>query len=123
MATRQLACINRCEGGRFEALNAPLYVDAAGRYLDHDASRATYVCAVCGSVALDVAAARREMLVEDTPVQPTLTCPACGTQMLPPEDDPLAALLECPMCGQRFTIDEGSTRLHRGGAPTMFDVP
>jgi hypothetical protein len=32
--------------------------------------------------------------------------------MLPPEDDPLAAVVECPVCETRFSIEEGSPRLH-----------
>lgn len=117
MATRDLQCPNGCPDGRFEALNAPLVVDRAGRYVSHDASRATFVCARCQGVAVDVAAAAREMERDhrysgDLP--DVLTCPGCGTEMLPPEDDPLAALLECPMCGQRFSPEEGRGRLLGG---------
>ncbi len=116
MATRRdLWCPAQCPEGRFEALNAPLYVGRDGRYLTHDATRATYVCAVCGSVAIDLAAAARAMREQDAPATATLTCPGCGTVMLPPEDDPMASLVECPECGQRFSPEEGTLRLHGGG--------
>lgn len=104
---RRLQCINGCDADRFEALNAPVFVDGGGHLVEFDATRATFVCAMCGSVALDIAAAARQMSEqEEAEVQP-ITCPSCGTEMLPPEDDPLAELVECPMCGQRFTTDEG----------------
>ena len=89
-----------------------MFVDRAGRYAGHDASRATYVCAVCQSVAVDVAAAAREMQRRDEQHVPTITCPACGLQMLPPEDDPLATVIECPACETRFSVEEGTERLH-----------
>jgi uncharacterized protein YbaR (Trm112 family) len=89
-----------------------MFVDRSGRYTGHDGSRATYVCAVCQSVAVDVAAAAREMQRRgDDPLQ-TLTCPACGMRLLPPEDDPLAPVIECPACETRFDIEEGMSRLH-----------
>lgn len=110
-----LSCPNGCREGRFEALNAPLYVDAGGRYAGHDGSHAAYVCAVCASVALDIAAAAAEMHRREDPAT-SLTCPSCGLEMLPPDDDPLASLLECPGCGTRFALEEGLRRLH-GGAP------
>lgn len=111
---RDLQCTNRCGGERFEALNAPVFVDRAGRLQEIDASRATYLCATCGGVALDVAAAAREMRDRDVVEPQALTCPACGTEMLPPEDDPAADLLECPVCGQRFNPDEGRRGLLGG---------
>lgn len=119
---RALACPNGCTDGRFEALNAPLYVDMRGRYLSHDSSRATYVCAVCQSVSVDVAAAAREMrrhMPEEAAL--TLRCPGCAAQMLPPEDDPLAPELECPRCGIRFAFEEGLTRLHATAAEIVLD--
>jgi DNA-directed RNA polymerase subunit RPC12/RpoP len=106
-----LHCINGCGGDRFEALNTPVFVDAGGALIELDASRATYICATCGGVALDIAAAAREMHQREILEPQTLICPACGTEMLAPEDDPLAELLECPICGQRFSSDEGRTRL------------
>lgn len=116
MRPGHLACPNNCPDGRFEALNAPLFVDRSGRYAGHDSSHATYVCAVCQSVAVDVAAAAREMHRRDGERVVTLTCPACGMQMLPPEDDPLAPLIECPACETRFEVEEGMARLHGDSA-------
>jgi DNA-directed RNA polymerase subunit RPC12/RpoP len=112
MRPGQLACPNNCPEGRFEALNAPMFVDRRGRYAGHDDSRATYVCAVCQSVAIDVAAAAREMQRQSAERVVTLTCPACGMRMLPPEDDPLAPLIECPACETRFEVEEGTAHLH-----------
>jgi DNA-directed RNA polymerase subunit RPC12/RpoP len=110
----QLQCPNGCTAGRFEALNAPLIVDRQGRYLTHDATQATYVCETCQSVAIDLVGAARQM-VRDGELEDggehTLTCPACGMEMLPPEDDPFATMVECPDCGTRFQVDEGVTRL------------
>jgi DNA-directed RNA polymerase subunit RPC12/RpoP len=107
-----LACPNNCAEGRFEALNAVMFVDRTGRYAGHEARRATYVCAVCQSVAVDVAAAAREMRRRGDERAVTLTCPSCSMRMLPPEDDPLATLVECPACETRFAVDEGMPRLH-----------
>lgn len=112
MRPGHLACPNGCPEGRFEALNAPLLVDSAGRYVGHDDSAATYVCAVCQSVAIDVAAAAREMRRRGEERVVTLTCPSCGLRMLPPEDDPLATVVECPACETRFDVEEGQARLH-----------
>ena len=116
MARRELRCPNECEAQRFEALNAPLLVDAAGRYVGHDDRAATFVCVTCRSVAIDLAAVAVAMQRDAEPVGDVLVCPGCGAQMLPPEDDPLAAMLECPECGQRFTPEEGAVRLHGGMA-------
>ena len=111
-----LSCPNRCERRRFEALNAPLYVDPSGRYVEHDASQAAYVCVECGSVAVDIAAAMREAETRPEAEEQTLVCPGCGTEMLPPEDEPLAAVVECPACETRFTFEEGSPSLHGGAS-------
>lgn len=89
-----------------------MFVDRSGRYVGHDGSRATYVCAVCQSVAVDVAAASREMHLHGDEPAAALTCPSCATRLLPPEDDPLAAVIECPVCETRFDIEEGMPRLH-----------
>ena len=115
MRPGHLACPNDCPEGRFEALNAPMFVDRRGRYSGHDDSHATYVCAVCQSVAIDVAAAAREMQRRGDEQTVTLTCPSCGMRMLPPEDDPTAPLIECPACETRFAVEEGMRRLHGGG--------
>lgn len=117
--TRMLTCPNNCDARRFEALNAPLYVDAAGLYIEHDSRQAAYVCAECGSVAIDVAAAMREAERPREADPQTLVCPGCGTEMLPPEDEPLAAMMECPVCETRFTIEEGTPTLH--GHPASRD--
>lgn len=110
-----LRCPNGCDVDRFEALNAPLHVDARRRYLDHDDSQATFVCAQCQAVAIDIAevavAMRRDAEVEP----PVLVCPHCQTEMLPPSDDALAAFVECPICETRFAIEEGMPHLHGGG--------
>jgi DNA-directed RNA polymerase subunit RPC12/RpoP len=112
MRSRDLRCPAGCTGGRFEALNAPLYVDSRARHLEHDDSLATFVCAECQAVAVDLAAARDAMR-RDTEVQPqVLVCPQCGTQMLPPLDDELAPYVECPMCETRFAVEEGMPHLH-----------
>lgn len=115
MSPFDLRCPNGCDDGRFEALNAPLIVDRAGRYLEHEPKQATYVCATCQSVAVDLAGAAREMRMQRAAAPATLTCPGCGLEMLPPEDDPLAGLLECPDCGTRFEVEEGMVRLHGAG--------
>lgn len=109
-----LQCPHGCEGGRFEALNAPLFVDRQGRYLDHDDSQATFVCAVCQSVAIDTTAVGRAMAIAGEAGVLVLVCPSCGVEMLPPED-PLAAIVECPACETAFTIEEGQPRLHGTG--------
>ncbi len=121
MRPGHLACPNKCPEGRFEALNAVMFVDRSGRYAGHDDSRATYVCAVCQSVALDVAAAAREMQRRGEEPSVTLTCPACGMRLLPPEDDPMATLIECPACETRFEVEEGMRRLHGGDDPDEDD--
>ncbi len=110
-----LQCPNGCDAARFEALNAELIVDRAGRYVEHHAKAATYVCASCQAIAIDIAGAAREMRAGDEHVPETVTCPACGLEMLPPEDDPFASLLECPACETRFSVEEGMSHLHGGG--------
>lgn len=112
MQPGHLACPNDCPEGRFEALNAVLFVDRSGRYAGHDAGQATYVCAVCQSVAIDVAAAARELSERGEERAVTLTCPSCGLRMLPPADDPTAPVIECPACETRFDVEEGMPHLH-----------
>ena len=114
MPRLDLQCPNGCPDGLFEALNAPLIVDRGGRYVRHQAHAATYVCAVCQGVAIDIAAAAREMNRVIAAERELLRCPVCGLEMLPPEDDPLATTLECPSCEARFTLEEAMTRLHGG---------
>jgi rubrerythrin len=118
MRRRDLRCPTGCTGGRFEALNAPVYVDSRARYLEHDDSLAAFVCAECQSVAIDLIQAA-ELMQRDEDVEPqVLVCPQCGTQMLPPLDDELAPFVECPMCETRFALEEGMPHLHG----TAFDA-
>lgn len=108
-----LECPNHCQGHRFEALNAPLYVDRQGCYVGHDARRVTFVCAACQCVAIDIDAAAEEMRHRPAAASIlTLTCPSCATLMLPPDDDPMAPAVECPECGTRFMREEGMPNLH-----------
>lgn len=116
MRPGNLSCINGCRDRRFIALNAPLFVDSRGTYVGHDATRATYVCAVCDAVAIDVAEVAREMRRSGDAEQPqALVCPSCGIGMLPPEEDPFAPMVECPACETRFAVEEGLRRVHGGG--------
>jgi DNA-directed RNA polymerase subunit RPC12/RpoP len=108
---RDLYCPTGCPEGTFEALNAPLIVGRDGAYIRHDDSAATYRCTSCGSIAVDLWAVAREMRRDRVAEPATLTCPACGTMMLPPVDDPLATVVECPACGHQFTLDEGTPHL------------
>jgi DNA-directed RNA polymerase subunit RPC12/RpoP len=120
MAALDLRCPSGCEGGEFEQLNARVIVDRSGRYLRHHADAVTYVCATCQSVAIDLAAASREMRRDTTAEPVPLRCPSCGLQMLPPADEPFAQLLECPACETRFGIEEGMRHLH-GESGMVFD--
>lgn len=116
-----LQCPSGCAGGEFEVLNAEVIVDRGGRYLRHRAAAPTYVCSTCQSVAVDLAAASREMRNRSAVVERvTLRCPSCGLQMLPPEDAPFAHLVQCPACETQFGIEEGMRRLH-GGSGMVFD--
>ncbi|MBV9100640.1 MAG: hypothetical protein JOZ46_04975 [Candidatus Dormibacteraeota bacterium] len=103
-------------------MNAPLIVDGSGRYLEHDSTTATYVCMRCQSVAVDVAAAAREMRLRETLQTDTLVCPVCGLEMLLPEEDPDAAVVECPACETRFGVEEGRRFLHGGGSVGGLDA-
>jgi uncharacterized CHY-type Zn-finger protein len=110
----ELRCPNGCDLGRFEALNAPLYVDERRRYLGHDDSRATFVCAQCQAVAVDIAEVAAAMRRDAEAEPQVLVCPHCQTEMLPPLDDELAPFVECPTCETRFAIEEGMPHLHGG---------
>jgi predicted RNA-binding Zn-ribbon protein involved in translation (DUF1610 family) len=122
MRRRDLRCPSGCTGGRFEALNAPLYVDSQGRHLEYDDSLATFVCAECQMVAIDLAAAR-EAISRDAELEPqVLVCPQCGSQLLPPLDDELAARVECPICETRFAVEEGMPHLHGNGPASDEDI-
>src|ERR1700694_366153 len=78
MTWLELRCPNGCDDGLFEALNAPLIVDRTGRYVEHRPEAATYVCVRCQSVAIDVAAAAREMRQPDEGSPETLLCVRAG---------------------------------------------
>jgi uncharacterized protein YbaR (Trm112 family) len=109
---RHLVCPSACRGGRFELLGAPVYVDESGRYLSHQDRGATFRCAECQAVAIDLAAAATAMSRETGYAPPnTLRCPACGADLLPPEDHDPAADLECPACSHTFSWEEGSPSL------------
>jgi len=79
------------------------------------------VCAVCQSVAVDLAAAAREMHRREEVGPAPLTCPACGLELLLPEDDELAAVVECPGCETRFAVEEGMRSLTGGGDRVSFN--
>ena len=111
-----LRCPNHCSRGLFEVVNATLVVDREGDYVTHEARRSAYLCVECRGVAIDLAAAAQELLSSDEVEATTLTCPQCGTEMLPPEDDPLATVMECPTCEHRFTLEEGMSHLHGEGS-------
>jgi uncharacterized protein YbaR (Trm112 family) len=118
MPSGDLRCPNGCGGGRFEALNAPIHVDRRRRYLDHDDSRATFVCADCQAVAVDLAEVAMAMRLEEEILPLVLVCPHCGEAMLPPADDELTPNVECPACEKRFALEEGMPRLHGTGLDT-----
>jgi len=116
MPERDLTCPHGCTGGRFEAINAPVYVDSRGRYLEHQDGMATFVCAECAAVAVDLAEVGRAMRRDAELLPQVLVCPRCGAEMLPPLDDELAAYVECPICETRFALEEGMPHLHGMGA-------
>lgn len=111
MRTRDLHCTAGCREGSFEIVGTPVIVDSTGRYLQHDDSRATFVCTLCGNVAVDLAAIPNAIRADREIEQATLQCPACGVLMLPPEDGQLATEVECPGCGAVFAFEEGLPRL------------
>ena len=122
MARLDLHCPNGCEDGVFEVLNAEVLVDRSGAYLRHRAGGATYVCATCQAVAVDLAGVAREMRRETTVHPEVLHCPSCGLELLPPENEPLTQVLECPACETRFGVEEGMRRL-LGGSSGLLDGP
>jgi predicted RNA-binding Zn-ribbon protein involved in translation (DUF1610 family) len=109
---RHLICPSGCRDGRFEILGGPVFVDSSGRYLSHQDRVATFRCAECQAVAIDLAAAA-SAAARDTRYAPapTLRCPACGSSLLSPEDHDPGADLECPDCGAIFSWEEGSPSL------------
>ena len=122
MARLDLHCPNGCEEGVFELLNAEVLVDRSGAYLRHRPGGATYVCATCQAVAVDLAGVAREMRRETAVRSAVLHCPVCGIELLLPEDEPLTEVLECPACETRFGLEEGMRRLH-GGSSSALDGP
>jgi endogenous inhibitor of DNA gyrase (YacG/DUF329 family) len=87
-------------------------VDSNGRYVSHQDRVATFRCAECQSVAIDLAAAASAAARDSRYAPPpTLRCPACGTSLLSPEDHDPGADLECPDCGAIFSWEEGSPSL------------
>jgi uncharacterized C2H2 Zn-finger protein len=87
-------------------------VDTSGRYLDHRDREASFRCAECAAIAIDLAAAASAR-ARDTGYAPptTLRCPACSASLLPPEDHDPGADLACPDCGAIFSWEEGSPSL------------
>ncbi len=109
---RHLVCPSGCRGGRFEILGAPVLVDRTGRYLEHSDREATFRCAECQAVAVDLAAAASARARDSRDAQAfTLTCPGCGERLLPPADHDPGSDLECPGCGLIFSWEEGSRSL------------
>lgn len=109
---RHLVCPYGCQPGRFELIGGAVYVDSEGRYLSHDGRMASYRCEICGSVAIDLAAAAAARL-RDTgaAAAATVICPSCQVRLLPPEDLDPTSQLECPGCGAVFSFEEGSQHL------------
>lgn len=100
-----------------------MFVDVSGRYLSHQDRAATFRCAECQAVAIDLAAAATAR-ARDTGYAPpsSLRCPACGSSLLAPEDHDPALDMECPQCGAIFTWEEGSPSL-LGSFSEPLDLP
>ncbi len=109
---RHLVCPYGCQPGRFELIGGAVYVDSRGVYLSHEERLASFRCEVCGSVAIDLAAAAAAR-ARDTGAAAlaSVICPSCQTRLLPPEDLDPASHLECPGCGAEFSFEEGSQHL------------
>lgn len=105
-----LACPNRCSTNRFELWNASVFVDSAGRYLEHRAADAPlYRCTECGSPAIDLGEVPGAMAAERTIAEPFVSeyaCPACEALFSAPRDqNPVV----CPSCGQTFPVPQASS--------------
>lgn len=89
-----------------------MYVDSTGRYLDHRDRAATFRCAECSAVAIDLAAAASARARDTGYAEAaSLRCPACSARLLPPQDHDPGAELECPSCASIFSWEEGSPSL------------
>lgn len=115
---RQLTCSSFCGGERFEAVDPIVEVDEAGAVIHVEIGKATFVCATCRSVAIDMVAVGRAMDVHDDPE--LLVCPVCEVEMLPPEDES-AQIIECPACGSEYSIEEARPRLLGGRSSPLID--
>ncbi len=121
-AARHLVCPNSCPGGAFELLGGRVLVDSAGRCLRHETEVATFACAMCGAVAVDLAAAERALRRGAPPrLDEELTCPGCGVTLLAPSGVDAELELQCPDCGLVFAPDEGRARLLGSGTPEADD--
>ncbi|MGH7609170.1 MAG: hypothetical protein ACREOD_04400 [Candidatus Dormibacteria bacterium] len=96
-----------------------MFVDRTGGYLDHDDRSASFRCAECQTLAIDLAEAARAAAREDRSAPtPTLRCPGCGLRMLPPEEVQAGGdELACPECGLIFSLEEGSPSLLGESSP------
>jgi ribosomal protein S27E len=109
---RHLVCPYGCQPGRFELIGGAVFVDPRGLYLSHEERLASFRCESCGSVAVDLAEAAAARARESGSAgQLTVTCPACGTRLLPPLEMDPGSQLECPNCGAVFSFEEGSQHL------------
>lgn len=109
---RHLVCPNSCPGGAFELLGGRVLVDAAGHCLRHETEVATFACAMCGAVALDLAAAERDLRrPARVPREEELTCPGCGVTLLAPTGVEADHEVQCPDCGLVFSPEEGRAEL------------
>lgn len=113
--SRHLVCPNSCPGGNFELLGGRVLVDSRGTCIRHEDRVASFRCALCGSVALDLAAAEQLLRREAPPPGEELTCPSCATVLLAPPGVEALEWVECPDCGSVFSPDEG--RAHLLGSP------
>ncbi len=88
-----------------------------GSYLEHQDKVASFRCAGCGAVALDLAAAATAMARERRSAPATtVTGPACGAVLLPPDDYDAGAEMECPEREGVFSLEEGSPHLLGGSS-------
>ena len=121
---RHHVCPNSCPGGAFELLGGRVLVDSAGHCLRHETEVATFTCAMCGAVAVDLAAAERALRRQaPAPLEEELTCPGCGVTLVAPSGVEADLELQCPDCGLVFAPDEGRARLLGSSSPEADDEP